>query len=36
VGHIEIVNTGETVAITNVTEPIELVGRIANLEFLDE
>jgi hypothetical protein len=32
VGHVEIVNTGDTVAITSVAELIELIGRCARLE----
>jgi len=36
VGHIEVVNTGETVAITNVAELTALIARVANLEFIDE
>ncbi|MEY2458653.1 MAG: hypothetical protein QOG30_483 [Acidimicrobiaceae bacterium] len=36
VGHIEIVNTGETVAVTDVADLVALIGRVANLEFVDE
>ena len=36
VGHIEVVNTGETVAVTSTEELLALLGRIANLEFPDE
>jgi hypothetical protein len=36
VGHIEIVNTGETVAVTDVADLLALIGRVANLEFVDE
>jgi hypothetical protein len=34
VGHIEVVNTGETVAITSVEDLTALIGRVANLEFI--
>ena len=36
VGHVEIVNTGDSVAITNVAELVALIERVANLEFVDE
>jgi len=36
VGHLEVVNTGETVAITSVEDLTALIGRVASLEFVDE
>ena len=36
VGHLEVVNTGETVAITSVEDLTALIGRVANLELVDE
>ena len=36
VGHVEIVNTGESIAITNVAELVELVTRAAMAEFVDQ
>jgi hypothetical protein len=35
VGHVEIVNTGDTVAITNIAELVEVIGRCARLEMTD-
>jgi hypothetical protein len=35
VGHVEIVNTGESVPITNVDELVALVTRAAAVEFVD-
>ena len=35
VGHIEIVNTGETVSITSVDELVRLVARVGALESVD-
>ena len=35
VGHVEIVNTGDTVAVTSVAELIEVIARCARLELTD-
>jgi hypothetical protein len=36
VGHVEIVNTGDTVAITSVAELVALIERAASIEFVDK
>lgn len=35
VGHVEIVNTGETVSITSVADLVVLVERLGSLEFVE-
>jgi hypothetical protein len=36
VGHVEIVNTGDTVPITSVDELVAVIERAASIEFVDE
>jgi hypothetical protein len=35
VGHVEIVNTGETVSVISVSELVTLIARAASLEFVE-
>ena len=36
VGHVEIVNTGETVSVTSASDLVELITRAAGLEFVED
>ena len=36
VGHVEVVNTGDTVPITSVDELVALIERAASIEFVEQ
>ena len=36
VGHVEVVNTGDTVPITSVDELVALIERAASIEFVED
>jgi hypothetical protein len=36
VGHVEIVNTGDTEAITSIADLVTLIERVASIEFIED